>query len=158
MVYYYGGWWRHLCYDWTYCEGALLLFYADDGMIASRGPVWLQEALTVLVALFQGLTASSKSFPSSSSVKVATPISLTCSTRLWRKLCCCLTVNPGLLVMLCGLHCGASITGLLEEWPTWCPTEGQKCLVVSLIDEEVNEPDLCTIKHCVNKHQQCMVD
>jgi len=30
----------------------LLLFYADDGMIASRDPAWLQEALTVLVALF----------------------------------------------------------------------------------------------------------
>jgi len=26
----------------------LLLFYADDGMIASRDPAWLQEALTVL--------------------------------------------------------------------------------------------------------------
>jgi len=30
----------------------LLLFYADDGMIASRDPEWLQEALTVHVALF----------------------------------------------------------------------------------------------------------
>jgi len=30
----------------------LLLFYADNGMIASRDPVWLQEALIVLVALF----------------------------------------------------------------------------------------------------------
>jgi len=31
----------------------LLLFYADDGMIASRDPAWLQEALTVLVVLFR---------------------------------------------------------------------------------------------------------
>jgi len=30
----------------------LLLFYADDGMIASGDPAWLQEALIVLVALF----------------------------------------------------------------------------------------------------------
>ena len=30
----------------------LLLFCADDCMIASRDPVWLQEALTALVALF----------------------------------------------------------------------------------------------------------
>ena len=29
----------------------LLLFYADDGMIASRDPEWLQEALNVLVAV-----------------------------------------------------------------------------------------------------------
>jgi len=29
-----------------------LPFCADDGMIASRDPAWLQEALTVLVALF----------------------------------------------------------------------------------------------------------
>jgi len=31
----------------------LLLFHADDGMIASRDPGWLQEALTALVALFR---------------------------------------------------------------------------------------------------------
>jgi len=31
----------------------LLLFYADDGMIASRDPAWLQEALTARVALFR---------------------------------------------------------------------------------------------------------
>jgi len=31
----------------------LLPFCADDGMIASRDPAWLQEALTVLVALFR---------------------------------------------------------------------------------------------------------
>jgi len=30
----------------------LLPFYADNGMIASRDPAWLQEALTALVALF----------------------------------------------------------------------------------------------------------
>jgi len=30
----------------------LLLFHADDSMIVSRDPVWLQQALTVLVALF----------------------------------------------------------------------------------------------------------
>jgi Reverse transcriptase (RNA-dependent DNA polymerase) len=31
----------------------LILFYADDGMIAARDPAWLQEALEVLVALFR---------------------------------------------------------------------------------------------------------
>ena len=31
----------------------LLLFCSDNGMIASRDPAWLQEALTVLVALFR---------------------------------------------------------------------------------------------------------
>jgi len=31
----------------------LLLFCADDGMLASRHPAWLQEALTALVALFR---------------------------------------------------------------------------------------------------------
>jgi len=34
-------------------EELLLPFCADDGMIASKDPAWLQEALTVLVALFR---------------------------------------------------------------------------------------------------------
>jgi hypothetical protein len=32
---------------------SLVAFYVDDGLIASRDPVWLQESFDILVGLFE---------------------------------------------------------------------------------------------------------
>ena len=37
--------------DWV--AKILVAFYVDDGLIASRDPVWLQESLDVLIGLFE---------------------------------------------------------------------------------------------------------
>ncbi len=33
----------------------LVAFYVDDGLIASRDPVWLQESFNILIGLFEGI-------------------------------------------------------------------------------------------------------